>query len=263
MNTRHIIFWIVAIIIILVVARALPKDEATRTSVSTTTASSADLSPIEVIPVTHATVILKWAGATLYADPTGTSTLFDTHNNPDIIFVTDVHGDHMSTSTLSRVIGGAILIVPQAVKELLPISLLSHVVVLKNGETTKQSGFTITAVPMYNLPVTTDSRHTKGRGNGYVIEKNGTRIYIAGDTSGTPEMRALKDIDIAFIPMNLPFTMGIEEAAEAVLAFSPKQVYPYHYRGQNGLSDTEAFKALVNKGSKNIEVILKNWYQTR
>ncbi len=91
----------------------------------------------------------------------------------------------------------------------------------------------------------------------------GKLIYISGDTQGIPEMRALKNIDIAFICMNLPYTMDINEAADAVLAFKPKIVYPYHYRGQNGLSDINAFKTLVANGDKHIDVRLRNWYPTK
>ncbi|MGH9613005.1 MAG: MBL fold metallo-hydrolase, partial [Bryobacteraceae bacterium] len=97
--------------------------------------------------------------------------------------------------------------------------------------------------------------HDKGRGDGYVLTYGGKRFYIAGDTEGTPEMRALKNIDVAFIPMNLPYTMPPEEAAEAVKAFHPKIVYPYHYRG----SDLSVFqKALEGSG---IEVRIRNWYE--
>lgn len=88
----------------------------------------------------------------------------------------------------------------------------------------------IEAIPLYNLPESEDSRHTKGRGNGYVIEKNGKRIYISGDTADIPEMRKLQNIDIALVCMNLPYTMSVEDAADAVLDFTPEKVLPYHYR---------------------------------
>src|SRR5690606_24115954 len=107
---------------------------------------------------------------------------------------------------------------------------------------------------------TEDSRHPKGRGNGYVLQMGNKKIYLAGDTEDIEEMRSLKDIDVAFIPMNLPFTMDEKQAANGVLAFKPKIVYPYHYRGQNGLSNVDEFKKLVNAGNKNIEVRLRNWY---
>ena len=113
---------------------------------------------------------------------------------------------------------------------------------------------------MYNLPEAADSRHTKGRGNGYILTMGGKKIYLSGDTEDIPEMRALKDIDVAFVCMNLPFTMDINQAASAVLEFKPKIVYPYHYRGQGGLADVEGFKKLVNAGNPKIEVRLRSWY---
>jgi len=113
---------------------------------------------------------------------------------------------------------------------------------------------------MYNIPERADEAHTKGRGNGYVLEKDGARVYVAGDTEGTSEMRALKNIHVALIPMSLPYTMSVEDASEAVLAFAPTMVYPYHFRGSTGLSDIEKFKELVNKSNSDIEVVLLDWY---
>jgi L-ascorbate metabolism protein UlaG (beta-lactamase superfamily) len=113
---------------------------------------------------------------------------------------------------------------------------------------------------MYNLPESPDSKHTKGRGNGYVLTFGNKTVYISGDTAGIPEMRALKNIDVAFVCMNLPYTMDINEAASAVLDFKPKVMYPYHYRGQNGLNDTEAFKKIVSASNTSIDVRLRNWY---
>jgi L-ascorbate metabolism protein UlaG (beta-lactamase superfamily) len=110
---------------------------------------------------------------------------------------------------------------------------------------------------MYNLtrgPAAGQRYHDKGRGNGYVITLGGKRIYIAGDTEGTPEMRALKNIDVAFVPMNVPYTMTEAEAADAVKVFAPKIVYPYHYRGSN----PSIFAAAVGTGTT--EVRLRDWY---
>ena len=98
---------------------------------------------------------------------------------------------------------------------------------------------------MYNLREEAKKFHEKGRGNGYVIEKNDKRVYISGDTEDIPEMRSLQNIDIAFVCMNLPYTMTVENAASAVLDFKPNKVYPYHYRGTEGLSDVSKFKSLV------------------
>ncbi|MEO8732935.1 MAG: MBL fold metallo-hydrolase, partial [Flavobacteriales bacterium] len=119
----------------------------------------------------------------------------------------------------------------------------------------------ITAMPMYNLPDSPTAFHPKGRGNGYVLTFGGKRIYISGDTQGIPEMRALKNIDIAFVCMNLPYTMDVDEAADAVLAFKPKVVYPYHYRGKDRFSDVKKFKALVNAKDPAIEVRQEDWYR--
>ncbi len=219
-----------------------------------------NISSAKIIPITHATAIIEWGDENIYTDPTGGEEAFFGKSPADIILVTDIHGDHLSTSTLTSVIGNATLIVPKAVHERLPASLASIAKIMNNGEVITEKGYKITAVPMYNLPIATSSPHIKGRGNGYLIEKDDFRVYVAGDTSGIPEMRGLTGIDIALIPMNLPFTMGVEEAASAVLDFKPIKVYPYHYRGQEGLSDINKFKQLVNSGNPNIEVVLENWY---
>ncbi len=128
---------------------------------------------------------------------------------------------------------------------------------ISNGETKKWNDWTIEAIPMYNLkrgPAPGKLYHDKGRGNGYVLTYGGKRFYISGDTEGIAEMRALKNIDVAFVCMNLPYTMPPDEAADAVKAFHPKIVIPYHYKG----SDMTVFtKALEGTG---IEVRLLDWY---
>lgn len=218
-------------------------------------------STVRVIPIEHATGILRWDNANIYFDPVGEAAAFAGEPAANIVLVTDIHGDHLSTSTLANVIGNGTLIVPQAGKDQLPADLTVKAKVLANGQSLDEQGFHVTAVPMYNLPGSnTADFHTKGRGNGYVIEKGGFRVYIAGDTAGTPEMRAMQNIDIAFVPMNLPYTMSVEEAADAVLAFKPKIVYPYHYRGPAGLADVAKFKQLVNAGDPSINVVLAQWY---
>ena len=214
-------------------------------------------------PVQHASLVLTVHGITIYADPNGAEN-FKGLAAPDIILITDIHGDHFDVKTLEAVKKATtILVVPQVVADKLTGADKDHLVVLKNGDKTSQIGISINAIPMYNLPESPTAMHTKGRGNGYVLGIGGKRIYLSGDTQGIPEMRSLRDIDVAFVCMNLPYTMDINEAADAVLAFSPKIVYPYHYRGQNGLSDVNAFKNLVNAGNKNIEVRLRNWYPAK
>jgi len=211
-------------------------------------------------PVQHASLVLTVNGVTIYADPSGADN-YKGVAAPNIILITDIHGDHFDIKTIEALKTPAtILVVPQVVADKLPDADKAHVIILKNGDNSMQSGISIGAIPMYNLPESATAMHTKGRGNGYTLAIGGKRIYISGDTQGIPEMRSLKDIDIAFVCMNLPYTMDVKEAADAVLAFKPKIVYPYHYRGQGGLSDVNAFKTLVDAGNKKIEVRLRNWY---
>lgn len=218
--------------------------------------------PLTIQPVKHATLVFTWGGKTIYADPDGGAKAFEGLAEPDLILITDIHGDHFNPETLKALnTDHAVLIVPQAVADKLPDNLKSKATVLNNGKTVDKLNIAIKAIPMYNLPESPDARHTKGRGNGYVLTFGNKNIYLSGDTAGIPEMRALKNIDVAFVCMNLPYTMDVPEAASAVLDFKPKIVYPYHYRGQNGLNDTEAFKKSVNEKDKGIEVRLRNWYQ--
>ncbi|MBX2966623.1 MAG: MBL fold metallo-hydrolase [Cyclobacteriaceae bacterium] len=212
-------------------------------------------------PVLHATLAITWNNITIYVDPYGGAKAFDGLAAPSLILITDIHGDHMNLETLEAInTSRAVFIAPPAVREKLPEELANQTIPVANGSVIRQFDIIITAIPMYNLPETEDSRHPRGRGNGYVLEMGGKRIYISGDTEDIAEMRALQNIDIAFVCMNQPFTMTVEQAANAVLEFKPKIVYPFHYRGQGGLSDVAKFKRLVNEGNKNIEVRLRNWY---
>jgi L-ascorbate metabolism protein UlaG (beta-lactamase superfamily) len=218
------------------------------------------MGPLSIQPIEHASLILTVHGVIIYADPNGPDN-YKGMAAPDIILITDIHGDHFDVKTIDAVKkASTILVVPQVVADKLPAADKDHVVVLKNGESSMQMGISIGAIPMYNLPESPTAMHTKGRGNGYVLGIGSKNIYLSGDTQGIPEMRSLKNIDVAFVCMNLPYTMDVKEAADAVLAFSPKIVYPYHYNGRNGLSDVNAFKTLVDAGNKNIEVRLRNWY---
>jgi L-ascorbate metabolism protein UlaG (beta-lactamase superfamily) len=213
---------------------------------------------LTIQPITHATLVLSLDKKNIYVDPTGGVDAFKGLGAPNIILITDIHGDHMDPKTIEAVnTSSATIVVPQAVADKLPATIdKQKLVIMKNGDKKDVLGFNIEAIPMYNLPEKPDAFHTKGRGNGYVLTIGGKRIYISGDTQATPEMRALKNIDIAFVCMNLPYTMDVNEAAQGVLAFKPKAVYPYHYRGQ----DVNTFKSLVNAGDKNIDVRLRNWY---
>jgi L-ascorbate metabolism protein UlaG (beta-lactamase superfamily) len=215
----------------------------------------------EVIPIEHASFLLRWDDAVIYNDPVGEIEKYAAYPSPTLVLLSDIHGDHLNISTLESVVSEEVrIIAPQAVYDELSEKLKAQTEILANDGVTNVAGIAITALPMYNYPEADDSRHPKGRGNGYLLEKNDVRVYIAGDTAGTPEMRSMMDIDIAFVPMNLPYTMGVEEAAEAVISFAPKSVYPYHYRTPEGLSDIAHFKELVTKGNPEIEVKEGEWY---
>src|SRR5204863_667162 len=125
------------------------------------------------------------------------------------------------------------IIAPSAVAEKFPENLRKQTTVLANGETKSLHEIKIEAVPMYNLTQDRLKFHNKGRGNGCVLTLGGKRVYISGDTEDIPEMRALKNIDVAFVCMNLPYTMTGEQAASAVREVRPKIIYPYHYRGRD------------------------------
>jgi L-ascorbate metabolism protein UlaG (beta-lactamase superfamily) len=215
------------------------------------------MGPLTIQPVMHASLVLSLKGLVIYADPSGGAAKFRGLPAPDIILITDIHGDHCDSGTLAAVATNkTVLVVPQAVADKLTSFDKTRMVILKNGDNVKRSGISITAIPMYNLPESPTAMHTKGRGNGYVLGIGGKNIYLSGDTQGIPEMRALKNIDVAFVCMNLPYTMDVSEAADAVLAFQPRIVYPYHYRGQ----DVHQFKKLVDAGNKGIDVRLREWY---
>lgn len=226
------------------------------------TSSNDEFDNIKVIPVSHGSLILEYKNTTIYIDPVGIKEDYKSYNSPNFILITDIHSDHFNNKTLIELKNvNTTLIVPEAVNKLLDSSLKKNVIVMNNNDISKISkNLTVEAVPMYNLREEALKFHPKGRGNGYVITINNERIYISGDTEDIPEMRQLKNIDRAFVCMNLPWTMPIKNAADAVLDFKPKHVYPYHYRGTDGLSDVNEFKKIINKKDKKIDVHLLKWY---
>jgi L-ascorbate metabolism protein UlaG (beta-lactamase superfamily) len=208
--------------------------------------------PVKITPLYHASTLIEAGGKTIYLDPAKPAKLSGLPK-ADLILITDIHGDHMDPASIKEV--------SKAETEILaPPAVVQTVTAAKpmgNGETKNWQGWTIDAVPAYNLkrgPAPGKLFHDKGRGNGYVLTYGGKRFYFSGDTEGVPEMRALKNIDVAFVCMNLPYTMPPGEAADAVKTFHPKIVIPYHYRG----SDLSVFaKGLEGTG---IEVRLLEWY---
>lgn len=216
---------------------------------------------ISIKPILHGTFVMEYNDLTIYVDPYGGAGKFAGQKPADLVLITDIHGDHHNQETLDGLdLSKATIVAPQSVAEKLPPGKYKSIEVIGNGENKMLMDVNINAIPMYNLPETSDSRHPKGRGNGYILTLGGKQIYISGDTEDIPEMRGLKNIDVAFVCMNMPFTMDVEQAASAVAAFQPAVVYPFHYRGSDGLADTEKFKQLVNASAPKVEVRLRNWY---
>jgi len=214
-----------------------------------------------VQPILHGTLVMQFNGKIIYVDPYGGANAFAGIAKPDLILITDIHGDHLNEDTLDALeINNTPIIVPQAVADKISATYHDQLHILANDEHKKFIGIDIKAMPMYNLPMSDDAKHVKGRGNGYLLQFGKKKVYISGDTAGIDEMRKLKDIDIAFVCMNLPYTMDVKEAASAVLDFKPSVVYPYHYRGKPDMSDTAVFKTIVNEANSDIEVRLRNWY---
>ncbi len=205
---------------------------------------------LQITPIQHASLMIKAGGKVMYVDPAQGS--YDGLPQADYILITDIHGDHMVPALVDKLKkSGTVILAPKAVAE-----KVTGATVISNGETKSVGDFKVEAVPMYNLKPADNGQiyHEKGRGNGYIVTYGGKRFYFSGDTEGTPEMKALRNIDVAFVCMNLPFTMTAQDAAVAVRAFHPAIVYPYHYRGQ----DTAVFaKALEGTG---IDVRLRDWY---
>lgn len=208
---------------------------------------------VEITPIHHGSLMLEHQGMVIHVDPWGEG---DYRELPaaDILLITDVHSDHLDVELASRLMTTDTTVIgsPSVGDRWGGVDTI-----LENGESTVVDTVHIEAVPMYNLergPVEGQVYHEKGRGNGYVLTFGDTRVYVSGDTECTPEMRQLRDIDVAFVSMNLPYTMTPGEAAECVAAFAPRIVYPYHYRG----SDLEVFTWSLR--DTEVEVRLRDWY---
>ncbi|MDT8421718.1 MAG: MBL fold metallo-hydrolase [Desulfuromonadales bacterium] len=203
-------------------------------------------------PVKHASFILQAGATTVYVDPVGDAGEYAAFPPPDLILITHIHKDHLAPELLATLKQDKTTIIgsPTVIEQ------LGYGTAMGNGEATVAQGISIESIPAYNTTAERLNFHPKGRDNGYLLSKAGARLYISGDTEDIPEMRALQDIDVAFVCMNLPFTMSVEQAASAVNEFKPKIVIPYHYRGKPEMSDIDQFERLVT-GS---EVSRLKWY---
>ncbi len=210
--------------------------------------------PLKITPLYHGSVMLEFGGKVIHIDPWGQAD-YTGIPQADMILITHSHADHMDPAILKTLRKEAtILVAPPAVTDTLN-GTVGDTDAISNGEKKTFLGIEIEAVPMYNLMLGSGPGkpfHHKGIGNGYILSFGDTRVYFSGDTECVPEMKALKNISVAFLAMNPPRTMPTAEAAACVQAFRPKVVYPYHYRGQN----TEEFaKALKN--TPGVEVRLR------
>jgi L-ascorbate metabolism protein UlaG (beta-lactamase superfamily) len=212
--------------------------------------------PIAITAVYHATTLLQAGGKTWWLDPWSRGPI-EGLPKADVVLITDVHPDHLDPAALDVVsTASTIFIGPAAAADGLGDRSLTHT--LGNGETIEVAGARVTAVPMYNLsrgPEGGGVYHERGRGNGYVLAIDGRRLYFAGDTECTDEMRALTDIDVAFVPMNLPYTMTPGEAAACVRAFRPKRVVAYHHAG----SDLDTFERALRK-IDGVQLVAADYY---
>ena len=206
---------------------------------------------LEMIFIGHGTLMFSFGGKIIHVDPFGKLTDYSQLPKADLILITHAHGDHLNANALSKIQGDSTDVVIAEVCA----SQVKNGIVMKNGDAETIAGLRIEAVPAYNLLHKRDNGapfHPKGEGNGYIISFGDTRVYVAGDTENIPEMKALKNIDIAFLPMNLPYTMTPEMLADAARAFRPKVLYPYHY----GDTDTAELVTLL-ENEEDIEVRIR------
>lgn len=206
---------------------------------------------LEVTFIGHATLMLNFDGKIIHIDPFSQSADYAKLPKADIIILTHHHGDHFDLEALQHLrVEKTIVVLTEICAE-----TVEGGIVMKDGDTQTVGGITIKAVPAYNLVHKRDNGeffHPKGEGNGYVLTFGDKHVYIAGDTENIPEMKALKGIDYAFLPMNLPYTMTPEMVADAVKAFKPEVIYPYHY----GKTDTSRLVELF-KDIKNVELRIR------
>jgi L-ascorbate metabolism protein UlaG (beta-lactamase superfamily) len=201
---------------------------------------------LKITFIGHGTFMLNCAGTVIHVDPVSMYADYTALPKADVILVTHEHGDHLDARAIQAVrTSRTVILVNQASEK-----SLRDAKVMKNGDVKTVAGVTIEAMPAYNLQ---KPFHPKGNGNGYVIIWGGKRIYVGGDTENVPEIKALKNIDIAFLPMNLPYTMTPDQVADAARAMRPKVLYPCHY----GNTDTNALINLM-KDEKGIEVRIRD-----
>ncbi|MEZ4386018.1 MAG: MBL fold metallo-hydrolase [Candidatus Krumholzibacteriia bacterium] len=209
-----------------------------------------------VQPVHHASFLLRWGDLLVAVDPVGDPDAYLRDGRPDVVLVTHKHRDHFDPDVLHELAGQHnVVIMPLPVAESVPAA---DPVVLAAGDTWAAGDLTVTAVPAYNRTAGRGDYHPLGDGIGYLLQRAGMRVYISGDTEDAPELAAIAPVDVAFLCMNLPWTMSVEQAARAVKAIRPRVLYPYHYRNRDGsLADLDRLRSLVDG---TVDVRLLAWY---
>ena len=196
----------------------------------------------------HASLLITFDGKNIFVDPFGQMADYSSLPKADLILCTHEHRDHMDSQVLEIIrTASTELVLNQS-----GAAQISGSIVMHNGDKRTPAGLKIEAVPAYNILHKRENGqpfHPEGNGNGYILTFGNTRLYLAGDTENIPEMKNLRDIAIAFLPMNLPYTMTPEMAADAARMFKPQVLYPYHY----GNTDTSKLVELL-KDEKGIEV---------
>ena len=222
---------------------------------------------ITIAPIMHSSVQIEYAGKVIQVDPVAKYDdvelpllgKFDALKPADLILITDIHPENLDVAEVSKLRkSGATVVMPAAVATEAGTKIAAPTVVMANGDTKTVADVNIEAVAMYNVqhgPAPGQVYHPKGRGNGYIVTLGGKRLYFMGDTECTPEAKAAKNIDVAFVPMNMPQTMTPGDAAECIKAIQAKIVYPYHYEGQK--RDEAFIKALLRSSSVDFRANLR------
>lgn len=209
---------------------------------------------LKITFIGHGTVMFTFEGKIIHVDPVGRYADYSQLPKADLILITHEHGDHLDAKVIKIISSEKTdLVLTEKCVEKVKIE---DGIIMKNGDIKTVQNLKIEAIPAYNIKHMRspgNPYHPKGVGNGYIITFGDKRVYVAGDTENTPEMKALKNIDIAFLPMNLPYTMTPEMVADAAKAFMPKILYPYHY----GNTDTSKIVELL-KDVEGIEVRIRD-----
>jgi L-ascorbate metabolism protein UlaG (beta-lactamase superfamily) len=206
---------------------------------------------IEMNFIGHASLMFNMNGFIIYMDPVSSMGNYNNMPKADLVLITHEHSDHLDVSLIKNLSKPETVVIGNEAS----LSRLTSAQAMKNGDRKNFNGIEVEAVPAYNIVnmrAPGQPFHPKGNGNGYIITFGDKRIYVAGDTENTPEMKALKNIDVAFLPMNLPYTMTPAMVADAAIAFKPKILYPYHF----GDTNTDEIVDLLK--NTNIEVRIKN-----